>query len=149
MSATIQDVYTPQRGLLGGIASSANLRTETAKSTIVTTRGKLVKLDTSGDIVPLSAITDTVAGVMIREDALQPEAIAIGDVVRFAKEGEIIVYCETAAVKGMDVHCRFIAGTGSIGDVRNSVDGVNTEVIKATFAESISSAGLVAIAINL
>ena len=151
MSGTIQTDYTAPKGLAGGVVNSANVRYTDNKSAHVTKRGKFVKVDAAGSLVALTAIADTVKGVIIRDDAFSAEAVATGDMVRVAQSGVIFVNCETAAVKDQAVHVRFIVNGGTeVGDVLNVADGVNTEVLAgATFAETTTAAGLVAINLNI
>ena len=152
MSASIQDTYTRPRGFLGGIVSSKPVRSLPVKSLVATQRGKFVKLDANGDATALTAVADVVAGVIMRENAMTPEAVAIGDEMLLCKEGDIIVYCDKPAVKGLPVFARCIANGAVVGDATIDVDftTVNNAVqINAVFAETTTVAGLVAITPNL
>jgi hypothetical protein len=75
---------------------------------------------------------------------------AQNELVPYASTGRFYVNCGSAAAKGGTVYVRFAAGTTSvIGEAYNSADTATADAINATFAETITSAGIVAVELNL
>lgn len=68
-----------------------------------------------------------------------------------ARTSRFYAECEEAVNKGDQVFVRYVAGAGGtvIGVVRGDVDTASAEAINATFAETISAAGLVAVDLNM
>lgn len=68
-----------------------------------------------------------------------------------ARTGRFYAECEEAVTKGDQVFVRYVAGAGGtiIGQVRGDVDTASAEAVNATFAETISAAGLVKIELNM
>jgi len=148
MGGAIQAGYEVAKGILGGVASSKPVRSAEHEAGVALNRGSLVKVDATGKITALTAVTDTIDGVLIREDALSSATLAIGEIGKIAKSGDIWVNSDTDVVKGQPVFARCLAGAGTVGDVTTTVDGVNAVKINAVFTES-AVAGLVQITPNL
>ena len=149
--ASIQDSYGKRpKGFKGGFANSNPARLDLAVAGAVVGVGTFVKNSATG-VIDLTAVADVMAGVVLKSSAIELETIEANKSVTLARSGNIFVYSETACVKGADVFVRCIVGAGSepVGNVRNDVDGVNAVLVKAKFAETLDSAGLVEIELNL
>ncbi|MBL1293366.1 MAG: hypothetical protein COB61_005795 [Thiotrichales bacterium] len=151
MSGSIQDSYGKRaKGFKGGLANSNPTTEKNAVAGMALAIGTFVKASATG-LVDLTAITDNVDGVVLKSTALDTVTVQAGSSVTLAKRASVFMECETACVEGETVHVRFIVGAGSepVGNVRNVADGVTTAVVNATFAETLTSAGLVEIELNL
>lgn len=71
--------------------------------------------------------------------------------VPVARTGRFFVETEETVVKGGTVFVRYVAGAGGsiIGKARTDVDTASAEAVNATFAESVTGAGLAAIDLNM
>jgi hypothetical protein len=70
--------------------------------------------------------------------------------VPYIKKRRVYVNCGSVAAKGGAVFVRFKAGTTAvIGEAYNSADTASADAVAATFAETITSAGIVAIDLNI
>ncbi len=70
--------------------------------------------------------------------------------VPYAASGRFYVNCGSAAAKGGTVYVRYASGTGTvIGEAYNSADTATCDAVNATFAETITSAGIVAVELNM
>jgi len=70
--------------------------------------------------------------------------------VPYVKKRRVYVNCGSVAAKGGAVFVRFVAGTTAvIGEAYNSADTASCDEIEATFAETITAAGIVAVDLNL
>ena len=71
--------------------------------------------------------------------------------VPVARTGRFYVNCEQAATKGAQVYVRYVAGAGgtNIGYARTDIDTASAEAVNATFAETITAAGLIAVELNM
>jgi hypothetical protein len=70
--------------------------------------------------------------------------------VPVAKSGRVYVNCGSVAAKNGQVYVRFVTGTTTvIGEAYNSADSAKCDLIPAKFAETITSAGIVAIDLNM
>jgi len=149
MSATIQGEYGKRpKGFLGGIANSnpTNKKSDVAGEDIKV--GKVVSIGVDGVVALTGA--NSVAGVVVKSDALKPTTLKKGSNISLLKGGSIFVNCETACNKGEKVFARFTAnGELEVGDVRADVDVDKAIEIAGVFAETLDSAGLVEIEINL
>lgn len=147
MGGSIQtEIKKPEVGFKGGIANSNPTTTQNSTAEAVLGVGRFCKIGTTGHI-PLSAITDAIDGVVVKSDSFVGAEIAIGESATILKNGDIVMYSETACVKGETVHVRCIVnGDTETGDILNVADGVNTvEHPTAKFGETLASAGLVKI----
>ncbi len=87
-----------------------------------------------------------------RGDGVTATAGYIEDsIVPIARTSRIYVECEEAVAEGDQVWVRFVAGAGGtvIGVTRGDVDTASAEAVNATFAETITGAGLVAVDLNM
>lgn len=149
MGASIQDSYGKrEKGYLGGVANSNPVRMDQEVAGEELTIGKFVKYDATG-LLNLAGV-GAVAGVVAKSDVLKSGTIAAGENISLLRGGSTFVYCETACVKGAEVFVRHtVNGALEIGDVRNDIDVDKAAAVKAVFAETLTSAGLVEIEINL
>jgi len=70
--------------------------------------------------------------------------------VPYVKRRRVTVHCGSTAAKNGQVFVRFVAGTTAvIGEAYSSADSASCDPISATFAETISAAGLVDVDLNL
>ncbi len=149
MGASIQGSYGKrERGFLGGVANSNPTRTNNGVADEAITIGKFVKDGATG-LVNLAG-AGVVAGVVLKSDVLKSGSVVAGDNVSLLRGGSVFVYCETACTKGADVFVRHtVNGALEVGNVRNDVDTDKASTVKAIFSETLASAGLVEIEINL
>lgn len=150
MGGSIQDTYGKRaKGFKGGIANSNPTRSKNDVAATDLGVGKFVAASVDGATV-LAGASSVVAGVVVKDSILVSSTIQAGKNATILKGGSIFVYCETAAVEGDSVFVRHTEdGSLEVGDVRNNVDGSNAASVKATFSETINSAGLVEIDLNL
>lgn len=151
MGGSIQPNYTKlPKGFKGGIANSNPVRRNAEACAMAIDVGTFVKLGATG-ITDLTAITDVVNGLVLKSSAIEPETLAIGAGATVGRGGSFFVYCETACAKGADVFVRCVVGAGAepVGNVRDDIDVDKAQVIKAVFAETLLSAGLVEIELNI
>lgn len=150
MNGSIQtNISKRAKGYKGSIINNNPMTKENTISEGIVGVGMFCKFGTTG-VVPLTAITDKLAGVVLKADAFDGDVIPIGQSVALLKRGETVVYCETACVKGDAVFVRCVVNTGkNIGDVRNDADTAKAVAHPtAIFSETLSSAGLVKIEIK-
>ena len=150
MSATIQKEYGKRsKGFLGGIANSnpVTRRDEVAEEQIAT--GKFAKYSETGGLINL-ATNSTVAGFVAKTDAIQGTTVEANQNATLITKGSVFAYCETDCVKDGVVYARFTAnGDLSVGNVRKDADTDKAGTVKATFAETLTTAGRVEIELNL
>jgi len=150
MGASIQDSYGKrEKGFLGGIANSNPITSDKGVTAEATQLGKFVKNGSTG-VKNLAGSTDKIAGVVTKTDALAKLDVESGSAVTLLKAGSVFVHCETACVKGEKVFVRHTAnGALKVGDVRNDADTDKAVEINGTFSETLGSAGIVEIQVNL
>jgi len=72
------------------------------------------------------------------------------ELVPYATTGRRYVNCGSAAAKGGTVYVRFVAGTTAvIGEAYNTADAASCDAVNATFAETITAPGIVAVELNM
>jgi hypothetical protein len=150
-TGSIQTAYGKRaKGFKGGIADSNPMTTKSSVAAMALSIGTFVKASTTGAL-DLTAISETVDGVVLKTSILDATTVDINSSITLGKKGNVFMYCETACAEGEAVHARFIVGAGSepVGNVRNVADGVLTAPVSATFAETLTSAGLAKIELNL
>jgi hypothetical protein len=150
MSASIQGSYGKrEKGFLGGIANSNPITSDNNVAGEDTKLGKFVKTSVLGAIA-LTGASDVVAGVVTKTDALATVDVKSGSAITLLKGGSIFVHCEPACTKGEKVFVRHTAnGVLKVGDVRKDEDTSKAIEIAGTFSETLGSAGIVEIQINL
>lgn len=150
MSSTIQNSYGKrEKGFLGGVANSnpVTRRSEVAEEQIAT--GKFAKYSGTGGLINLST-DSTVAGVVAKTDAIQGATVEANQNTTLITKGSVFAYCETDCTKDATVYARFTAnGSLAVGNVRKDADTDKAGTVKATFAETLTTAGLVEIELNL
>lgn len=149
MSASIQGSYGKrEKGFLGGVANSNPTRTNNGVASEEITIGKFAKDGVTG-LVNLAG-AGAVAGVVLKSDVLKSGSVKAGENVSTLRGGSVFVYCETACTKGADVYVRHtVNGALEVGSVRNDDDTAKAGTVKAVFSETLASAGLVEIELNL
>ena len=91
-----------------------------------------------------------IAGVVAKTSTFQDDIVPAGKDVLLLKGASVFVHCETACTEGATVYVRHtVNGTLEIGDVRADVDTDKAKAVNAKFAETLTTAGLVEIEINL
>jgi len=150
MGASIQGKYGKrEKGFLGGIANSNPITSDNNVAGEDTKLGKFVKTSVLGAIA-LTGASDVVAGVVTKTDALATVDVKSGSNVTLLKGGSVFVNCETACTKGAKVFVRHTEnGALKVGDVRSDLDTDKAVEINGTFSETLGSAGIVEIQINL
>lgn len=150
MSGAIQTVIAPRgAGFLGGVANSNPTR---SKNTVASEDVKVGKFVTDGtDGVANIVDTDSViAGVVAKTSTMQENTITTGKDVLLLKGASVFVHCETACTEGNTVYVRHtVNGALEIGDVRADTDTSKAKTVNAKFAQTLTSAGLVEIELNL
>lgn len=150
MSGSIQTVIAPRgAGFLGGIANSNPTRT---KNTVVSADLKVGKFVTDGatGLAAITGASSVIAGVVAKTSTIQEDTIKTGETSLLLKGGNIFVHCETACTEGTPVFVRHtVSGALEIGDVRADADTSKAIETKAKFAETLTSAGLVEVEVNL
>lgn len=150
MSGAIQTVIAPRgAGFLGGVANSNPTR---SKNTVASEDVKVGKFVTDGtDGVANIVDTDSViAGVVAKTSTMQENTITTGKDVLLLKGASVFVHCETACTEGNTVYVRHtVNGALEIGDVRADADTSKAKTVNAKFAQTLTSAGLVEIELNL
>lgn len=150
MSGAIQTVIAPRgAGFLGGVANSNPTRSKNTVASEDTKVGKFVTDGTDG----VANIVDTnsvIAGVVAKTSTMQEETITTGKDILLLKGASVFVHCETACTEGNDVYVRHtVNGALEIGDVRADDDTSKAKTVNAKFAQTLTSAGLVEIELNL
>lgn len=150
MGASIQNSYGKrEKGFLGGIANSNPITSDSDVAGEALKLGKFVKTSVLGAIA-LTGANDVVAGVVTKTDALAGVDVESGSDVTLLKGGSVFVYCETDCVKGAKVFVRHTEnGVLEVGDIRKDDDTSKAVEVNATFTETLSSAGIVEINVNL
>lgn len=149
MGGSIQNTYGKrEKGYKGGIANSNPTTLKDGVASVDLSVGKFCAVGATGFEV-LTA-SNTLAGVVVKSSAFVADIIKAGKSTTVAKRGSIFVYCETVCTEGKEVFVRHTAnGALEIGNVRNDADTSKAVQVKATFAETLDSAGLVEIELNL
>jgi len=150
MGGAIQTVIAPRgAGFLGGVANSNPTRSKNTVASEDTKVGKFVTDGTDG----VANIVDTnsvIAGVVAKTSIMQEETITTGKDILLLKGASVFVHCETACTEGNDVYVRHtVNGALEIGDVRADDDTSKAKTVNAKFAQTLTSAGLVEIELNL
>lgn len=151
MSGSIQTSYGKKpKGFKGGLANSNPTTTKNSVAAAVLGIGTFVKASATG-AVDLTATTDIIDGVVLKSSMLDSTTVEAGSSITIAKKAPVFVYCETACVEGAQVFVRCVVGAGAepVGNVRNDVDTAKAVGISATFAETLTAAGLVEVNLNL
>lgn len=146
--ASIQtSIEKTPKGFRGGVADSNPLTTDNVVAEAVVGIGRFCKHGSDNGVIPLSAITDSLAGVILKSDAFDGEEAQVGESLTLCRGGSVYVYSETACVKGENVFVRCVSAADMfIGDVRNDVDTDKAkESTKFEFDETLTGAGLVKI----
>lgn len=150
MSGAIQTSIAPRgAGFLGGVANSNPTRT---KNTVASEDVKVGKFVTDGadGVANIVDANSVIAGVVAKASTMQEPTITAGDDVLLLKGGNIFVHCETACTEGDTVYVRHtVNGALEIGDVRADDDTAKAKTVNAKFAQTLTSAGLVEIEVNL
>jgi len=151
MGASIQGSYgKPEKGFKGGVANSNPQTVDNGVAESDLGVGKFCTFGANGGFDVIAGASSVVAGVIVKSDALVGAVAPAGENVTNLRKGNVFVYCETACAKGNPVYVRHtVNGALEIGDVRNDVDGTNAAAVSATFAETLTAAGLVEIEVNL
>jgi len=149
MGASIQGSYGKrERGFLGGVANSNPTRTNNGVASEAIAIGKFSKNGATG-LVNLAG-AGAVAGVVLKSDVLKTGSVVAGENVSILRGGSVFVYCETACTEGAEVFVRHTVNVDlEVGNVRNDVDTDKASAVKAVFSETLASAGLVEIELNL
>lgn len=150
MSGAIQTAIAPRgAGFLGGVANSNPTRSKNTVAIADVKVGKFVTDGTDG----VANIVDTnsvIAGVVAKTSTMQEETITTGKDILLLKGASVFVHCETACTEGNDVYVRHtVNGALEIGDVRADDDTSKAKTVNAKFAQTLTSAGLVEIELNL
>lgn len=150
MSGAIQtSIKERGTGFPGGIANSNPTR---SKNTVASEDIKVGKFAIDGG-TGVANIVDgdsVIAGVVAKTSTLQEETITTGKDILLLKGASVFVKCETACTEGTVVYVRHtVNGALEIGDVRADADTSKAKAVSAKFAETLTSAGLVEIELNL
>lgn len=114
--------------------------------------GTPVKLGAQGKLAPLSAVSDTVYGFLVRPYPTQNSAGVSGSIQDVMRRGFMTVkLARGTVVKGGQVHVRVIAASGkAVGDIEAAADGSNTlSVPGCIFLGEADEGGNVEISFNL
>jgi len=150
MSGAIQtSIASRDAGFLGGVANSNPTK---SKNTVASEDVKVGKFVTDGadGVANIVDADSVIAGVVAKTSTMQEPTIKAGDDVLLLKGGNPFVYCETACTEGDTVYVRHtVNGALEIGDIRADDDTAKAKTVNAKFAQTLTSAGLVEIEVNL
>lgn len=147
MGAEIQtNIGKMPKGFKGGVSNSNDVSRVNGSAIAIVGVGSFVSYSADGFTTVTNANKGSLAGVVLKSALTDGETIEAGKNVTVAQRGSIFVFCETACTKGAKVFVRHTDDSDLLaGDVRNDVDTDKAFEIDATFAETLSSAGLVEI----
>lgn len=150
MSGAIQTaIGNRDSGFLGGIANSNPTRSKNTVASVDVKVGKFV-IDGATGVAKIVDANSVIAGVVAKTSTFQDDIVPAGKDVLLLKGASVFVHCETACTEGATVYVRHtVNGTLEIGDVRADVDTDKAKAVNAKFAETLTTAGLVEIEINL
>lgn len=148
MAGEIQSSYGRMpKGFKGQVANSNPVTTENLSAVTAVRVGSFVAYKDNGVEQISNANKANEAGVAMKSSILDGDTFEAGESVTVAKKAPIYVYCETACTRGAKVFVRHTDNADLLaGDVRNDLDTDKAyEHPTATFAETLTSAGLVEI----
>lgn len=150
MSGSIQTTINDRAvGFIGGIANSNPTRTKNVVAKEAVGLGKFV-VDGADGVENITDGNSVIAGVIAKTSTMQEDIVPTESSTLLLKGGNIFVHCETACTEGNAVYVRHtVNGALKIGDVRADADVDKAKVVSAKFSQTLTSAGLVEIEVNL